>query len=183
MILWLDFETRSRYGLRTGGVYNYARDPSTEVLCMSYAFDNDEVQTWLPSHPFPERVAQFKGQIRAHNAAFERLIFWHVLDMPFDLTQFYCTATQARANCLPGSLEDLGRALGAIEAIPQSLGLVTTYATPSAWKKSMGLIGKDKGASRQLATDLYPSWAAMFKRVKDDGRAEAALLAKWGEGL
>lgn len=113
MILWLDFETRSRYGLRTGGVYNYARDPSTEVLCMSYAFDNDEVQTWLPSHPFPERVAQFKGQIRAHNAAFERLIFWHVLDMPFDLTQFYCTATQARANCLPGSLEDLGRALGA----------------------------------------------------------------------
>jgi DNA polymerase len=113
VILWLDFETRSRYGLKTGGVYNYALDPSTEVLCMSYAFDNDEVQTWLPSHPFPERVANFKGQIRAHNAAFERLIFWHVLDIPFELTQFYCTAAQARANCLPGSLEDLGRALGA----------------------------------------------------------------------
>jgi DNA polymerase len=112
-MLWLDFETRSRYGLRTGGVYNYARDPSTEVLCMSYAFDNDEVQTWVPSIPFPERVANYKGQIRAHNAAFERLIFWHVLDMPFKLTQFYCTAAQARANCLPGSLEDLGRALGA----------------------------------------------------------------------
>ena len=29
------------------------------------------------------------------------------------LTQFYCTAAQARANCLPGSLEDIGRALGA----------------------------------------------------------------------
>lgn len=113
MILWVDFETRSRYDLKVGGVYNYAQDASTEVLCMSYAFDNDEVQTWRPSHPFPERVANFKGQIRAHNAAFERLIFWYVLQLNYELSQFYCTAAQARANCLPGSLEDIGRALGA----------------------------------------------------------------------
>ncbi|MGI9159683.1 MAG: DNA polymerase, partial [Saprospiraceae bacterium] len=32
----------------------------------------------------------------------------------FDLTQFYCTATQARANCLPGSLEDVGRAISSV---------------------------------------------------------------------
>ncbi len=110
-ILWLDFETRSRCDLPAAGAYNYALDASTEVLCMSYAFDDGEVETWLPKHPFPERVANFKGQIRAHNAAFERLIFWYVLDMPFALSQFYCTAAQARANCLPGSLEDIGRAL------------------------------------------------------------------------
>jgi DNA polymerase len=110
-ILWLDFETRSRCDLKAHGVYNYARDPSTEVLCMSYAFDDEPVETWLPKYPFPERVANWTGQIRAHNAAFERLIFWHVLDIPFALTQFFCTATQARANCLPGSLEDIGRAL------------------------------------------------------------------------
>jgi len=110
-ILWLDFETRSRCDLKAHGVYNYARDPSTEVLCMSYAFDDEPVETWLPKYPFPERVANWAGQIRAHNAAFERLIFWHVLDIPFALTQFFCTATQARANCLPGSLEDIGRAL------------------------------------------------------------------------
>lgn len=113
MILWVDFETRSRYDLKVGGVYNYAQDASTEVLCMSYAFNNEPVRTWLPIHPFPEAVANFKGQIRAHNAAFERLIFWYVLQLNPDLTQFYCTAAQARANCLPGSLEDIGRALGA----------------------------------------------------------------------
>ena len=78
---------------------------------MSYAFDDGEVETWLPKFPFPERVARWTGQIRAHNAAFERLIFWHVLDIPFALEQFYCTSAQARANCLPGSLEDIGRAL------------------------------------------------------------------------
>ena len=61
--------------------------------------------------PFPDSVRNYTGQIRAHNAAFERLIFWYVLQINFKLEQFYCTATQARANCLPASLEDIGRAL------------------------------------------------------------------------
>jgi len=110
-ILWLDFETKSRCDLKTRGVYNYAQHGSTDVLCMSYAFDDEPVVTWLPGEPFPERVRQHTGQIRAHNAAFERLIFWYVLQINFALEQFYCTAAQARANCLPGSLEDLGRAV------------------------------------------------------------------------
>lgn len=112
-MLWLDFETRSTCDLRSKGVYNYAQDASTDVLCMSYAFDDEEVVTWLPSQPFPERVRNYTGQIRAHNAAFERLIFWYVLQINFKLEQFYCTATQARANCAPGSLEDVGRFAGA----------------------------------------------------------------------
>ena len=112
-ILWIDFETRSRCDLPAKGVYNYAMDASTDVLCMSYAFDDDDVRTWLPWHPFPQDVAQHTGQIRAHNAAFERLIFWYVLQIDFKLEQFYCTAAQARANCAPGSLEDVGRFAGA----------------------------------------------------------------------
>jgi DNA polymerase len=110
-VLWVDFETRSRCDLTTRGVYNYAQDGTTDVLCMSYAFDDDEVVTWTPDMPFPDAVRRHTGQIRAHNAAFERLIFWYVLQCDFQLEQFYCTATQARANCLPGSLEDVGRAI------------------------------------------------------------------------
>jgi DNA polymerase bacteriophage-type len=78
---------------------------------MSYAFDDDDVVTWTPDQPFPDRVKDHAGRIYAHNAAFERLIFWYVLQCNFRLEQFYCTATQARANCLPGSLEDVGRAI------------------------------------------------------------------------
>jgi DNA polymerase bacteriophage-type len=106
--LWLDFETRSRCDLRSRGVYNYAQDASTDVLCMSYAFDDEDVRTWLPSEPFPQEVKDHKGLVYAHNAAFERLIFWYALQVDFKLEQFYCTATQARANCAPGSLEDVG---------------------------------------------------------------------------
>jgi DNA polymerase len=107
-MIWLDFETASECDLPEAGVYNYARHPSTRVLCMSYAFNDGPVMTWRPGEPMPD----VRGQIRAHNAAFERLIFWHVLGMKIDLTQFYCTAAQARANCAPGSLEDVGRFAG-----------------------------------------------------------------------
>jgi DNA polymerase len=113
MTLWVDFETRSACDLKAAGVYNYAQDLSTDVLCMSWAFDDEDVQTWLPTEPFPESVRNHKGLIYAHNAAFERLIFWYVLQINFKLEQFYCTATQARANCAPGSLEDVGRFAGA----------------------------------------------------------------------
>ena len=109
LMLWLDFETRSECDLPKHGAYNYAQDASTEVLCMSYAFDDEPVVTWRPDQPFPEAVRNYTGQIRAHNAAFERLIFWYVMQIDFKLEQFYCTATQARANCAPGGLEDVGR--------------------------------------------------------------------------
>jgi len=116
-MLWIDFETRSRCDLISHGVYNYARDASTSVLCLSYAFDDEDVQSWRPHQPFPQKIVDFivsGGQIRAHNAAFERLIMWYVLcpdqGIPEPkLEQFFCTATQARANCAPGSLEDVGR--------------------------------------------------------------------------
>ena len=114
-MIWLDFETRSECDLKVEGVYNYARHPTTEVLCMSYARDNGAVETWTPGQKFPERIWRLPStntQVRAHNAAFERLIFWHVLGIQIPLEQFYCTASQARANCAPGSLEDVARFAG-----------------------------------------------------------------------
>ena len=108
-MIWLDFETRSTCDLKSRGVYNYAQDLTTEVLCMSYAVDDGEVQTWTTG-PLPD----FTGhRIMAHNAAFERLILWYVLQVNIPLERFVCTAAQARANCAPGSLEDVGRFMGA----------------------------------------------------------------------
>jgi DNA polymerase len=121
MPIWIDFESRSACDLTVAGVYNYAQDASTEVLCMAYAHDDEEVQVWTPDQPFPQKVstAILSGvQIRAHNAAFERLIWTYVLGPDHGapvpkLEQFYCTAAQARSNCAPGSLEDVGRFAGA----------------------------------------------------------------------
>lgn len=137
-MLWIDLETRSRCDLPSRGVYNYAQDPSTQVLCMSYAFDDEDVQTWTPDQPFPTRVATYNGQIRAHNAAFERLMFWYVICPDFGvpepaLERFYCTAAQARANCAPGSLEDVGRFAGAsMKKDHRGAALVRALSIPQA---------------------------------------------------
>ena len=166
-MLWLDFETRSRCDLKAAGVYNYAQDASTEVLCMSYAFDDEDVQTWTPDQPFPKQVKNYKGVIYAHNAAFERLIFWYVLQVNFDLEQFYCTAAQARANCAPGSLEDVGRFAGAsmkkdhrgaqlirLLSIPQADG--TFREDPTLMAEMVAYCEQDVRAMRSISKALRP---------------------------
>jgi DNA polymerase len=122
-ILWGDTETRSECNLPVSGAYNYAQHPSTQLLLFNWAFDDEDVGEWWPScgRPFPERVKQHireGGQLRFHNAGFDRLIFEYVICPDYDvptpkLGQWYCTATQSRANCAPGGLEDAGRFVGA----------------------------------------------------------------------
>lgn len=72
-----------------------------------------------------------------------------------------------------------GRGVGVIEGVLASFERPTLYVTPQRWTKALG-VGSDKGAHRQLAQRLFPADASMFTRVKDDGRADAALLAYYG---
>ena len=50
---------------------------------------------------------------------------------------------------------------------------------PNKWKPAMDL-STSKAASREKASQMFPDQSDQFKRVKDDGRAEAALIAWWG---
>lgn len=67
---------------------------------------------------------------------------------------------------------DYGVILGVLGAHAVPVELVT----PASWKKALRL-SKDKTASRQRACELWPDRSDLFARVKDDGRAEAALIA------
>jgi crossover junction endodeoxyribonuclease RuvC len=72
-----------------------------------------------------------------------------------------------------------GRSLGVVEGVLAALNIPVTYVAPATWTKQMGKpAGKD--ASRHRAMELFPEHQDRFKRVKDDGRAEAALIATWG---
>ena len=42
--LHIDFETRSELDIKKVGAYKYAKHPSTEILCMAYAIDDEPVQ-------------------------------------------------------------------------------------------------------------------------------------------
>lgn len=78
------------------------------------------------------------------------------------------------------SMFNFGRSLGFAHAIVAAAKIPTHFITPSTWKGKMGLTGADKSASRELARQLLPSLSGELTRVKDDGVAEAALLALYG---
>ena len=78
------------------------------------------------------------------------------------------------------SMFSFGRTLGFAHALAQGAGVPVHFVTPFVWKGRLGLLNSDKGASREKARTLFPASAHAFERVKDDGRAEAALLAYYG---
>ena len=57
-------------------------------------------------------------------------------------------------------------------------GVAIELVRPAVWKKA-ARISKDKGSARKAAQERFPDSAGLFARAKDDGRAEAALLARW----
>jgi len=71
-----------------------------------------------------------------------------------------------------------GTAFGQVIGVLQSCMVPHKFVTPAKWKKEMGL-SRDKSLSRRRAIELLPQAAKQFERVKDEGRAEAALLALW----
>jgi Holliday junction resolvasome RuvABC endonuclease subunit len=51
--------------------------------------------------------------------------------------------------------------------------------TPSEWKKSLN-VPTDKTAARQRASEFFPDNADQWALKREDGRAEAALIAWYG---
>lgn len=48
MKLTLDIETFSRINLKSAGLYAYAEDESTDLLCVCWAVDDGPVHAWIP---------------------------------------------------------------------------------------------------------------------------------------
>lgn len=98
----------------------------------------------------------------------------------------FATASAAwieRVSAMPGqgvsSTFKFGRALGVVEGVLGAMRIPLHYVTPAKWKADAGL-SKDKSASRRKACETWPEMAEHFARVKDDGRAEAALIGLYG---
>jgi DNA polymerase bacteriophage-type len=130
--LFWDFETRSAANLPNCGAWRYAADPTTAVICLNFAVDDGEIETWLPTwvteelglpeQPIPapfHAIAAEPSAWRtiAHNAEFERAMHECVLVQrygfpPIPLECQHCTMTLALANAYPAELELLAQALG-----------------------------------------------------------------------
>jgi hypothetical protein len=72
---------------------------------------------------------------------------------------------------------------GQVMGVTQVMLVPHKYVRPQEWKKAWGLIKADKDMSRMRAGDMFPNARDQFTRVKDHGRAEAALIAGFHLGM
>lgn len=86
---------------------------------------------------------------------------------------------QPRRSMGATSAFNFGQNVGAIHMAVAAAGHSLRLVTPKTWKGHFRLV-KDKGAARGLAAQRFPQHASLFTRVKDAGRAEAALIALYG---
>lgn len=93
--------------------------------------------------------------------------------------QVWCEKVGARPGQGVSSMFRFGQQLGALEMAVAANQHQLRWITPSKWKAHFGL-SADKGAARKVAMERFPAVASQFARVKDDGRAEAALIALYG---
>lgn len=116
----VDLESRSAIDLKEVGVHDYARDKSTGIWCMAYAFDDEEPDVWLPPDPMPQRLrdhVQSGGELRAYNSQFERVMWREILTPRYGfpeptLSQWHCVMARAYALALPGDLGGAAAAVG-----------------------------------------------------------------------
>lgn len=74
-----------------------------------------------------------------------------------------------------------GESFGVVMGVLGALQIPVKFASPQTWKKRAGLTGKEKDAARTMAIMLHPEASDQLTRKKDCGRADAILIAKFGQ--
>lgn len=133
--LVVDYETRSKIDLKKVGAVEYARHPSTEILCASWHHGTEEElredvdfvepEYWCPFHDLRSSSLHLLVHylqrpdvvIVAQNAFFEQMITKYVLSRKvagissIPVERWMCTATMAAALALPRNLEGIAQVL------------------------------------------------------------------------
>ena len=185
-VTYIDLETYSESPLAEVGARKYAEDPSTEIILLAVAFDDQPVRVYDAyaeniGHPIAKLIEHaIAGDcvLIAHNASFERNVLSVHLrrngrvdllqsDGMLDPDLFRCTMIRAYQLGLPGSLARAGNALG-IPAEDKKMAaegkrLVKLFCTP------------DKKRGRITPADEPEKWELFKKYNLQDVVAERAI--------
>jgi DNA polymerase len=171
-VIYIDFETRSTVDLKRCGAWKYAADPSSDVLCLTYAIKDLPVSIWYPGEDMPKDLKYYINYgfpVESHNSFFERAIWRNIMvprygwiDIPDD--QWRCSASRAAALALPRSLEMVGQALSLpIQKSQEGKRIMMKLSHPNA-----------KGAWCGTSEDFR----ALYAYCKQDVAAERCLSKK-----
>ena len=119
--VFFDLETKSLVDLPRRGSFVYADDPSTDILCFGYAFNDEPAEIWIPyKEEFPKRLADHiraGGIMSGWNVRlFDSLVWnaWVDRNSPRSLPhitqdQLRDTMEGARLAHIPGGLGNAGK--------------------------------------------------------------------------
>lgn len=173
----IDFETYSEANLKTVGASRYAMDPSTNVLCLSYAFKNEEPICWNPSYSPPTDLfnAIKEGYlVRAWNIGFEYAI-WNYVCIPklnwpkVPFISWRDTQAQALTFALPMALDKCGDALG-LDVTKDKRGkyLLQKLSVPQKLTR--------KNRLKQFTPESHPRlFEELYEYCNQDVRSERAI--------
>lgn len=188
--LHLDFETFSLADLESVGVYRYAFDPSTEILCMGMALDDAPPVIWHPYlsdqeidalQPYWEALQNPEVLVYAFNAGMEiavcKALMEKTLGIPApDIKRFRCAQSIARRAALPAGLDKLGEVLNlSTQKDKRGKALIKIFCVMQAAKKAT----KKKPAiapHRIYPLDDWPAFLEFLEYCKTDVVAERAAV-------
>ena len=177
-VLSWDYETYSECDLKEAGAWNYAMHPSTEVLCLGWAFDNDEPTIFDPRVDFclPDEVVEAVQRgvhVNAWNANFERAITTHVgprYGIPLPATgQWRDSMGLAAHLAMPMKLATCAKVLGLVEQKDKDgTRLLNKFSCPRKPTK------KDP-RTRISPNDDPEDFARLLEYCRQDVRTERAV--------
>lgn len=149
--LFLDFETRSYANIKEVGTLNYALDPSTSVICASYAINDGKIKSVVypkSLKDFPKEVRDFKGLVVPFYYPFEHSITKHVLAKGknhhlTDAKNYYDSMAVANRWGHYGGLGAIAHSLGVGEKLAEGKGLINKYSKPDRNGKLLPITEED----------------------------------------
>lgn len=181
--LHLDYETASEVNLKKSGAYKYAADPSTRVLMLGWAVNDEPEQLWQPHKELiPKRLHDLllDPSVRKHafNAAFERLITRYCLKIEIPAEQWRCTMVESYYLGFSGGLDQILEAIGLEKKDPRGGRLITLFSSPAPknhkatwynwdnrpaeWEEFCGYCRQDVRVERQLW-----HWLQQYPQMRD----------------
>lgn len=183
--LWLDFETRSTCDLEVHGIDRYAKDETTSVLMLGYAFDDCAALLWEPRlGPMPsdlEEALEDPFVVKtAFNVGFERTIFKYVLGRDIPIPEWVDVMIQARHLSITGGLAAVCSVLGLSETetkLEDGKRLIDMFCYPVCEARTDSLFGAEAAVFRNWDTDPK-EWELFKSYCKQDVESERTVFKK-----
>lgn len=128
----------------------------------------------LSVYPIPTQKRQVSGKLRDVIDEMEVIAF---LTLARDATdKLYLEKVGGMPGQSGPAAFNFGYGYGVIKIAALCAGMTVVEVPSGIWKTAMKA-PRDKKASRNRASELLPAFAYLWPLAKDDGKAEAAMLA------